>query len=227
MKLVYTLADKLSHADVVKLVYTLALGANAARRAGSSPVIRTNTIILIMKYLLLVAIVLFLAVAVWCIHTVGRRNELSISLHIAQSRLTIWVFRIIGIIATILATIVLFGFTLPGHSAPVITYVALGIIIFEIAITVNIPHIENTWRGTIHNMSAWGLCFSIPFATLALLLSKLNQSAFWYTIATLITEAILLIMALGWPNLRKWFLQFQSAYLVVFFAQLAVITFIP
>ena len=36
------------HADVVELVDTLALGASAARREGSSPFIRTNMIMVII-----------------------------------------------------------------------------------------------------------------------------------------------------------------------------------
>lgn len=187
--------------------------------------VQSSAPFLFMKYLLLIAVALFLLVTPWCIHKVGRTDRLSISQHVAKSRLTVWVFGIVGFVATIFAATTLYSASLPSHNASIITYAIFSVIILEMLISVIIPHIEGSWRGIVHNTTAWGLCFSIPFATIALLFLKLEPFAFWYIVATLGIEIILLIMALGWPKLRKWFLQFQSSYLVIFFALLVVLTF--
>lgn len=178
-----------------------------------------------MKYFLLIAIGLFLLIAPWCVYKVGRRNELSISLHIARSHLTMWIFGVIGTIATFFAAITLYGVTLPDHNASAFTYVAFGVLLLEMLIATTVPHIEGTWRGNVHNIAAWGLCFSIPVITAISLFLKLSPFAFWCTVTILCVDVILLMMALGKPSLRKWFLQFQSSYLVLFFGLLAVLTF--
>lgn len=188
--------------------------------------VQSSAPFLLMKYLLPVAIVLFFFVAVWSVYRVGRRSDLSISLHIAQSRLTIWVFRIIGTVATIFATIALYGVTLPNHNASALTYAVYGVLLVEVLVTALIPHVEGTWRGNVHNIAAWGLCFSIPIITAVSLFMNLSLFAFWYTAMTLSVEMILLILALSRPSLRKWFLQFQSSYLALFFGLLAMLTFV-
>lgn len=55
-----------------------------------------------MEYLIIVSIVLFSVVGMWAVNQVGRKKNLTISQHVAQSQTAQIVFGIIGLTATLL-----------------------------------------------------------------------------------------------------------------------------
>ncbi|NCU31199.1 hypothetical protein EOM57_05380 [Candidatus Saccharibacteria bacterium] len=179
-----------------------------------------------MKYYLLISIVLFSFATTWSVYKVGRRNELSISLHVAQTRLTRWVFGITGSVAILLASLTIYGALLPLYDAPTIMYAAFGFLLLQMLVTVIVPYIEGSWQGKIHNLTAWGMCYTIPaIATLSLFL-PLSLLARVSTITILITEILLMIIVLVSTNQRQKFFLFQSAFLTLFFALLAILTYV-
>lgn len=178
------------------------------------------------RHLLLLSAVLFFAASVWAVSRAGRKNHLSISLHIAQSRRASIVFGMLASIASALAAMTIFGWVLPHYEPNVLSYALYGLIIIDLFTIALVPHVDSTWRGAVHNIAAWGMVYVIPAVMLTALLWPLSDFARYVTIVLTIVNVILLALALfRREKYRPVFLYFQSAYLAVFFLFLLTITY--
>ena len=179
-----------------------------------------------MEHLLLIAIVLSVPVSLWAVAAAGRNGQLSISLHVAQSKQMQLVFGIALLVATVLMTGGLFGWLLPRYEAGVLTYVTFGAIIGCLALIALVPHVVDTWREPVHTSAAWGLVYAIPVAMLLMLTWPLSMAAWSVGVALTVVIVILLILGLTRKSLRRWMLYFQSAYLGIFFGFLLVAAYL-
>lgn len=177
-----------------------------------------------MEYILLFAVLVFVAVSSWVIKTVGRQNHLSLSMHVAKSKKTSLIFGVSGGVATMAASIAVFLSLLPLVNAHYLIYGVFIVIFAQFFVTVLLPHVENTRRGVAHNFAAWGMCFTIPIATASFLFTIVNTGLKTLTTTVLLLEIILLIVALGIKSQRKYFLFYQLAYLGLFFSFLLILT---
>lgn len=208
---------------MVELVDTLALGASAARREGSSPFIRTS----FMKYLLLFAVLLFVFMTAWVFWRHGRHGSLSFSMHVAKSQSTSLIFGIAGLIATTAAFVTVLFALLPSLNASTLTYVIFLIIFGQFFVAIVFPHIEGSRSGSIHNFAAWGMCFTIPVAIAALLFTDISTLLWLFTALSLLIKVVLLTIALSFGIVpkREGFLYYQLSYISLFLILLLAIAF--
>lgn len=179
-----------------------------------------------MKPLLLLTLLIFGAAGLWVVIRAGKEPSLSISLHAAATRLNRVVFGIAIFSATILLSIVAFGWLLPHYSANIISQITFVIILLCLFTIALIPHMLRTWREYVHNSAAWGMVFIIPLAMSLMLQWTLSPFAWLATAVFTIVNSILLFIALvSYERLRPSFLYFQVAYLAVFFSSLVVVSY--
>lgn len=176
-----------------------------------------------MKYFLFFAVLIFVAVSWWTIKAVGKQNNISLSMHVAKSKKTSLIFGIGGSIATIAASVAVFSGLMPHVNAHFFVYGIFIVIFAQFFVTVLLPHVEGTKRGVVHNLAAWGMCYTIPIATGAFVFTQINAVMKTLTVAALALEIILLAIALGIASQRKYFLYYQLAYLGLFFIYLLVL----
>jgi len=179
-----------------------------------------------MKHLLAVAIILFAFAGLWVIGRVGLSPRLSVSLHAAKTKANQLVFGVLTLVATILMNLTIFGWLLSHYAANGISYILFGLVAACLTITALIPHIEGTWRDSVHNVAAWGIVYILPLIMAFMLLWPLSPFA-WYAVAVLVgINSLLLLTALQfYKQCSPWFLYFQTAYLTFFFASLLVVTY--
>ncbi len=177
-----------------------------------------------MKYCLLFSVLIFTIVSLWVIKFVGRQNHLSLSVHVAKSRMSRLVFGIVGVITTTIALVSVLTYTLPHVSAHYLIYDVFIVVFAQFFVTVLLPYVENTRRGLVHNIAAWGMCLTIPLSTALLLFTDISTNIKTLTSITLILEIILLIISLGVKSQRKYFLIYQMVYLGLFFGFLLILT---
>lgn len=181
-----------------------------------------------MEHLLLFAVVLFAAVGLWAVLRNGPTKRLSISLHVAQTRLTRSVFGAVTLVATVGMAAQFFGWLLPRYDVELLAYSLFSLVVASFVVIALIPHVEGTWREPIHNLAAWGVVYLVPFVILSVLLSwPLSVVAFWVSLGIFAVICVLLLLALF--RRKKYapvFLYFQMAYLALFFAFLLVITYV-
>lgn len=158
---------------------------------------------------------------------VGRRNELSISLHVAATHLTRIVFGCSIIVAAALAAVVFFKWLLPHYDAGIVYYLLYALLTVDFFVIPAVPHIEGTWRGTVHNFAAWGMVYLIPVIIFAAFFWPLSTAAKAVTGVLLATEIVLLMLVMfRRERFRHVFLQFQSSYLAVFFLFLLTVIYL-
>ncbi len=172
---------------------------------------------------IIVAVVLFAVSSAWSVFYAGITPRLSISQHVAKLRVTRWVFGVATLTSTILAGATIFGDILPGYHPSALLYCIFCLLIIQFIFTALFPHVAGTWQGTIHNIAAWGICFTVPFATAATLLLPLEPWLFNILLGALVVEIVLLTVALSFKTQRSYFLIYQSVYLAVFFGVLLVL----
>lgn len=171
-----------------------------------------------MQYLLLLSIALFFGVSTWAVQRVGRKSHLTISQHVGRTRTTRVVFGIVGSIATLLASLTIFGWILPRYDAGTFSYVVYGLLMLGFLVAAIIPYVRGTWRARVHNLAAWGMCFIIPVAIFTtILLWPLADVVRVISYFLLVAECSLLLAFFTVRQLRKQFLIFQSVYLTIFF----------
>lgn len=178
-----------------------------------------------MKHLLVYAVVLLACAGLWAVRRNGPVKRLSVSLHVAQERVTCVVFGIATLVAAVLMGLSFYGWLLPQHSADLLSYGMFGLVVICFATIALIPHIEGTWRAPIHNLAAWGVVYLVPFVILLTLFWPLAPFVFWVGVVTLAIVCVLLLLALFRKDLRRWFLYFQIAYLTLFFVFLLLVTY--
>ena len=181
----------------------------------------------LMKFLLLPAVALFFLASIWVVAYIGPNANLSISLHVAKTKLTQWVFGTVTTIATLLATCTIFGWILPYYDANLLVACLYLLIVSAFLLIAVIPHIEGTWRENAHNVAAWGVVYVIPLAMVTSQSWELSIPARAVSAILAVVAAVLLVLALfRRERYRHVFLYFQSAYLAVFFLFLLTITYL-
>ena len=184
-----------------------------------------GAIIAVMEHLVVFAIILFVTIGAWSVQRVGRKNNLTISQHVAKSRTTQILFGIFGSAATFFATWSIFGWLLPHHQANVMSYIVFGLIMLGFLVAAVVPYIKGTVRGTVHNIAAWGMCYLIPVAILSALFWPLSDFVRIASVLLLVTSIALLYLFATKKELRRSMLLFQSGYLAVFFVFLLLVTY--
>ena len=174
---------------------------------------------------LLVSITLFTGVSIWTVQQVGAMKHRTISQHVAKSLTTQIVFGIVGVIASLLASVSIFSWILPHHQADLISHTLFGIVTLFFFAAAIIPYIKGTWRGSIHNIAAWGMCFVIPVVMFSALLWQLNTPTRVIETILFITTCVLLILLATKKSLRAHFLALQSLYLGIFFVFLVILAY--
>lgn len=178
-----------------------------------------------MKHLLVFAVALLTCAGLWAVLRNGPVKRLSVSLHVARERVTRVVFGTATLGAAVLMGLNFFGWLLPRYEANLLSYGMFGLVVVCFVIIALIPHIEGTWREPVHNLAAWGVVDLVPLVILLTLFWPLALFAFWSGITVLILVCVLLLLALFRKDLRRWFLYFQIAYLMLFFMFLLLITY--
>lgn len=169
--------------------------------------------------------VLLACAGLWAVLRNGPAKHVSVSLHVAQAKVTCIIFGIVTLAAAVLMGLNFFGWLLPHYEANVLSYGMFGLVVICFAIIALVPHIKGTWREPIHNLAAWGLVYLVPFVILLTLFWPLASFVFWVGVVTLAIVCVLLLLALLRKDLRRWFLYFQIAYLALFFMFLLLITY--
>ena len=179
-----------------------------------------------MQHLFLIAFLLSAVASLWAVNLGGRTKHLSISLHVAQSKVAQIVFGSILALATFLMAITLFGWLLPKYDAGVISYLMFILVILCLCTIALVPHVIATWREPVHNVGAWGFVYVIIVAMWVMLFWPLSSPAWWIGLILTTINMILLLLALTKKQLRQWFLYFQMAYLGVFFSFILVTVYV-
>lgn len=130
-----------------------------------------------MKHLLSIAVVLLVVVGLWSVLRNGSHKHMSVSLHVAQTRLTQIVFGAVLLAATGLMALQFFGWLLPQYGAAVWAYVLFGLVVACFVVVALVPHLEKTWRGPVHNLAAWGLVYLVSLVLLTMFSWPLDVGA--------------------------------------------------
>jgi len=178
-----------------------------------------------MEHLIALSVAIFVIVGMWAVSHVGRQKHLTISQHVAKTRKTQIGFGIGASIATLIAAWTILAWLLPGYSAGAVSYVLFGTVLAGFLIAAAVPYIKGSWRGSLHNIAAWGMCYIIPLAMLSSLWWPLSDIAWLSTVVLVTTEIVLLAMFHLKKDLRKSFLTFQSAYLGIFYVFLLIVAY--
>jgi hypothetical protein len=179
-----------------------------------------------MKHLIVVSIILFVAVSSWAVARIGKIPHRSISQHVAMTAKTQLVFGIGAGVASLLAAVAVFGWMLPHYSAPMLSYILFGMLIAGFLIAACIPHIEGTWRGSVHNIAAWGIVYVIPVTMITVLFWPLSSVVRLLGMVLLISNSWLLFLSATRKELRKVFLYYQVAYIAIFYLFLVLLTYL-
>lgn len=179
-----------------------------------------------MKHLVVLSAVLFALFSAWSVKRTGKTPHRSISQHVAQTMVTQLVFGVGAGMASLLAAMAVFTWMLPHYHANIVSYVLFGLLILGLFVAAAIPHIESTWRGTVHNIAAWGIVYVIPLAMVTALFWPLTTPAYVLGIVLLLTNCWLLFLAKTRKELRRVFLYYQVAYIAIFYVFLVVLTYL-
>ncbi len=179
-----------------------------------------------MEYFLLLSIALFIGVSAWTVSYVGKEKHRTISQHVAKSRLTQIVFGAVALLATLLASCVIFADILPHYRSSEIGYGIFGLVMACFLVAAVVPYIKGTRRGQVHDIAAWGVCYLIPIAIFVSLFWPLSDLAWQLSFGLLIAVCLLLLLLATVKSLRRQFLGLQSLYLGLFFVYLVVITYL-
>lgn len=179
-----------------------------------------------MKHALSFAILLFSAASIWAVVRSGVTPRVSISLHVARTKISRVVFGVTTLVATALLGMNIFGWLLPHYTAGCLSYTVFTPLLLCFIVTAVIPHVKHTWREPTHNLAAWGIVYVVPVALACILFWPLSTGVWWCVAGLLLVECILLFLALTFrERFRPWFLYFQFAYLAVFFTALLIVTY--
>ena len=177
-----------------------------------------------MNYLIFVTILLTAVASNLAIMRVGRDNALTVSLHVAKTRFTINMFRILFGSATICFALWAYYFLYQN-----VTLGLVGIIAF-IGITICfggaalIPHILGTRGGDLHNVLAWGLVYLFPVAVAAIIVANPDPII---RLSGAVALFLLLTLLGGYSTVRSqrnYFLYYQISYVVIFFAYMSMLS---
>lgn len=164
--------------------------------------------------------------SIWTISRIGIRKHQSLSLHIAESQETRWLFGVSLLITTTLLGIGLFAWLLPYYHADWLSYTIFSFIIACLGVIAVVPHIVGSWRERVHLSVAWSMAYSLLAAMVVMLFWPLSTLARLICVSFLIIAVVMVLLTMASKTIRKRFLYFQVSYLAIFFSFLLVVTYL-
>lgn len=178
-----------------------------------------------MHHLILVATLIFSTSSIWAVQYIGLTKHLSVSLHVSQKKRTQIIFGAGIITSALLFAIGMFGWMLPYYNAPWYARALFAGIVFDFVLLAAVPHVRGTWREAVHNIAAWGMVALVPFAMLTTQFWPLSDVV--RTVAAVLLDVNILLLACSvvFKSMWRYFLFFQSAYMLNFFALLLILAY--
>lgn len=178
-----------------------------------------------MNHSILIATLIFSISSIWAVQHIGLTKHLSVSLHVSQQKLTQVIFGTGIIVSSLLFAVGIFGWMLPHYGAVWYSRALFAGILLDFVLLAAVPHVRGTWREAVHNIAAWGMVALVPFAMLTTFFWPVSDIARAAIAILLGLNIILLTCSVTFKKMWQYFLFFQSAYMLNFFALLLILAY--
>lgn len=176
-----------------------------------------------MHYVLFACIALTALASNLAVLKVGRNPALTVSQHVAKTHWNITMFRIVFGAATVCFGVWTYFWLHQNIHLSLVGVIAFAAIAICFAGAALLPYIEKTRGGTIHNFLAWGLVYLFPIAIADIVIANPDANIRNYGVAALTLLLVLLAGYITIRSQRKFFLYYQVAYVLVFFAYMSLL----
>ncbi len=177
-----------------------------------------------MSYLLFASILLTFVASHLAIQRAGITPALTVSQHVAKSRTSIIIFRIMFALAALFFAAWSYFWLFQNVSLGLVGKIAFVCIVLCFLAAAIFPYIENTSSGAIHNFFAWGLVYVFPLAIGAIVATNPETAVRNVGVTALLLLIILLLGYIFVRSQRKYFLFYQMAFVTVFFGYMVILT---
>jgi hypothetical protein len=179
------------------------------------------------QHLILFAIAVIGGAAAYVLAHTPIDRSLSVSLHVAQARRSIWLFAAASVVSAIALAVFMFGWFIPALEMPLLFTLLLGAALICQLLSAFIPHVTG-WKGRAHELLAYSMAYVLPVILVFLLFTPKLSATPKVMIGLLIVWMVSAVIRVQvQPASKQKFLLYQTAYLICFWMALLIATYIP